>query len=166
MREIYRNPMFYYVLVPVLVTVWPLLVWGLYLPEARQNWDRDQKLFASAQTHMLEILAKDPDRLDVAEATQSLGKFTYAEAVDRVANYCRIPSGNLDLTTGNIVTSRNKATQQARVRLTNIGIIQGAKFLWRIQSMWVSLTCDRVKLSKNEGMPDQWDVDLNFKYDY
>jgi len=158
--------MLYYVLIPVLVAIWPLLVWGLYLPEAEKSWDKDQQSYADATIHILDILDKDPGRLEVIRVTQSIGKFNYAEAVDRVANLCRIPSRNLDLTTGNIVTSSSKETQQARVSLTNIGIVQGAKFLSTIQSMWGNLTCDRVKLSKKEGMPDQWDVDLNFKYDY
>ncbi|MHC4518445.1 MAG: hypothetical protein ACYTAS_07650, partial [Planctomycetota bacterium] len=105
MREIYRNPMLYYVLAPILVLAWPLLVWGLYLPKAQSEWDRDKGLAEEAKGHMLEIMNKDPDRLERAKATQSLGKFTYAEAVDRVANLCRIPSGKLDLSTGNIVTS-------------------------------------------------------------
>ncbi len=166
MRDIYRNPMFYYLLIPVLVAVWPLLVWTLYLPKVQQDWDRDQKSYDDATKHIDEILVKDPDRLKATEAARSLGKFTYPEAVDRVANLCRIPSGDLDLSTGNIVKVSNKETQQARVSLTDINIVQGAKFLDTIQSTWVHLSCERVKLAKKKGMPDQWDMDLTFKYDY
>lgn len=166
MRELYRNPLVYYMLVPVLIAAWPLLVWGVYLPKAEKGWEQDRKLQEDAVNYMLDILDKDQDRLEVAEESRELGKFAYAEAVDRVANLCRIPSGNLDLTTGNIVTSGSKETQQARVSLTDVGIVQAAKFLSTIQSMWVNLTCDRVKLTKKDGMLDQWDMDLNFKYDY
>ena len=166
MRELYRNPMVYYMLAPVLIAVWPLLVWGVYLPRAERGWEQDQKLYADATNHILDILDEDPERLKVAEESRELGKFAYAEAVDRVANLCRIPSGNPDLTTGNIVTSGSKETQQARVGLTDVGIVQAARFLSTIQSMWVNLTWDRVKLTKKDGMPDQWDMDLAFKYDY
>jgi hypothetical protein len=123
-------------------------------------------LYGDAQNLIVELIEKDPDRLTAARESQKLGKFTYAEAVDRVANLCRIPSGSLDLTTGNIVTSAKRETQQARVGLSDVSIVQAAKFLSTIQAMWVSLTCDRVKLSKKQGMPDQWDMDLSFKYDY
>ena len=102
----------------------------------------------------------------VAKATQSLGKFTYHEAVDRVANLCRIPSGKLDLRTGNPIRSGKKEVQQARVSLSDVTIVQAANFLSTIQSMWVNLTCERVKLSKKDGMPDQWDMDLTFRYNY
>jgi hypothetical protein len=37
MREVYKNPMLYYLLIPVLVGIWPLLVWGVYLPRAEQD---------------------------------------------------------------------------------------------------------------------------------
>ena len=166
MRELYRNPMLYYVLVPILVIVWPLLVWGYYLPKGQAMQQKDQELFSEAQDLMVELIEKDPERLKEAEESQKLGKFTYAEAVDRVANLCRIPSGSLNLTTGNIVRSGGKKTQQARVSLSDVSIVQAAKFLSTIQARWMTLTCDRVKLSKREGMPDQWNMDLNFKYGY
>jgi len=166
MREIYKDPMLYYVLAPVLVLAWPLLVWSLYLPKAQSEWNKDQVLCEEAKGHMLEILEKDPGRLELVKTTQSLGKFTYAEAVDRVANLCRIPSGKVDLSTGKPVIANKKEVQQARVSLTDIGIVQAARFLHTIQATWVNLTCERVQLAKKDGMPDQWDVDLTFKYNY
>jgi hypothetical protein len=166
MREIYKDPMLYYVLAPMLVLAWPLLVWGLYLPRAQTDWDKDQGFYEEATSHILEILEKDPERLKVSKVTQSMGKFTYADAVDRAGNLCRIPSGKVDLSTGNIVTSGKKEVQHASVSLTDVGIVQAAKFLSTIQAMWVNLTCERVKLSKKDGMPDQWDMDLRFRYNY
>ena len=166
MRELYRNPMLYYVLVPILVIIWPLLVWGYYLPKGQEALQKDQGLFSKAQDLMVELINKDPERLTAAEESQKLGKFTYAEAVDRVANLCRIPSGSWNQQVGPIVNSGGKRTQQARVSLSDVSVVQAAKFLSTIQAMWVTLTCDSVKLSKREGMPDQWNMDLNFKYDY
>lgn len=166
MQEIYKNPMLYYVLAPIAVLAWPLLVWGVYLPRAQSDWDKDQGFYQEATGHLLEILERDPDRLERAKVTQSLGKFTYHEAVDRVANLCRIPSGKVDLRTGLPIKVSKKEVQQARVSLSDIGIVQAAKFLSTIQSDWVNLTCERVKLSKKDGMPDQWDMDLTFRYNY
>ncbi len=166
MSDIYKNPMFYYILVPALVAAWPLLVWGMYLPRAQQDWTEDQRLYDEATANIIEILEKDPERLKIAETTKSLGKFTYAEAVDRVANLCRIPSSNYTLNSGSIVTSGKKESQQARVSLVDVSIVQAAKFLSQIQSMWVNLSCERVRLTKKAGMPDQWDMDMTFQYDY
>ena len=32
MKDVYKNPILYYILVPVVVALWPLLVWSVYLP--------------------------------------------------------------------------------------------------------------------------------------
>jgi len=85
MRDIYKNPILYYVLAPILVGLWPLLVWGMYLPRAQKAWDEDEKLYAEAKNTILSIIERDPERVKLAEDTKSLGKFAYAEAVDRVA---------------------------------------------------------------------------------
>lgn len=166
MQDIYKNPIFYYVLAPLLVGLWPLLVWGMYLPGAEAAWEDDQELYEEAVASIVEILDKDPDRLKIAAESQGLGKFAYAEAVDRVANLCRIPSSNYTLSTGIPVTSGGRESQQARVRLIDVSIVQAAKFLSTIQSMWVRLSCERVRLTKKAGMPDLWDMDLNFQYEY
>lgn len=166
MRDIYKNPMLYYVLAPVLVGLWPLLIWAMYLPRAQQAYRTDEKLCEEATVTIMEILEKDPERLEIAAESKSLGKFAYSEAVDRVANLCRILSSNYTLNTGTTVTSGDKESQQARVGLMDVSIVQVAKFLWTIQSMWVNLNCERARLTRKAGMPDQWDMDMTFRYDY
>lgn len=165
MRDIYKNPMFYYVLAPVLLSLWPLLVWGRYLPTARESLTEDRQQYMDAEILISEILTMDPELLDTGEGP-SMGKFTYPDAVDREANLCSIPSGKCHLHTDRITESGGKKVQRARVQLEDVSIVEAASFLSRILSRWVNLTCDGVKLSKKAGMPDQWDVDLKFKYDY
>lgn len=165
MRDIHKNPMLYYVLVPLLLGLWPLLVWAKYLPAAKEGLDKDVEQRQEAVGLVLEILSLAPDIINPTEGP-SLGKFSYAQAVDRAANLCHIPSGNCVLSGGKITSSGGKDVQQARVKLSNVTIVQAATFLSRILSTWVNLTCDRIKLSKKQGMPDQWDIDLSFKYDF
>ncbi len=166
MKEVYKNPMLYYLLAPLLVAVWPLLVWAVHLPRTQESWDSEQSFFVEGQTYILDILRLDPDRLDFAGDSEVSGEFSYAKAIDRVANLCRIPAGKCDYSAGSIVPSGNKRKQQARVKLTDVDVVQAATFLSRIQSTWVKLTCDKVKLTKDKGLPDQWDVDFTFWYYY
>ncbi|HUV41153.1 MAG TPA: hypothetical protein VMW23_05145, partial [Sedimentisphaerales bacterium] len=63
MRNIYKNPVFYYVLVPAVTALWPLLVWGVYLPRAQRSWDSEMQEYSQAQTVMADIRTLDPDRL-------------------------------------------------------------------------------------------------------
>lgn len=166
MKDIYKNPMLYYLLAPVLVALWPLLVWAVYLPQAKENWDNEQSDYIDGQTYILDILRMDPDRLSLVPTDEVAGEFEYAKAIDRVANLCRIPASKCDYSAGDIITSGNKRKQQARVKLTDVDIVQAATFLSRIQSTWVKLTCDKVSLTKDKNLPDQWDVDFTFWYFY
>lgn len=165
MRDLYKNPMLYHILAPVLLGLWPLFVWASYLPATKEALQKDLGQYVDANDLIQRILELDPDRTNPVDGV-SLGKFTYADAVDRAANLCSIPSGKCDLSSGRITSSGGKKIQQARVKLADVSIVQTANFLSRILSTWVSLTCDRIKLSKKEGMPDQWDIDLTFTYNY
>jgi len=166
MKEVYKNPMLYYLVAPLLVAVWPLLIWAVYLPRTQEDWVGEQSFFVDGQTYILDILRLDPDRLDIARDSEVSGEFSYAKAIDRVATLCKIPAGKCDYSAGSIVPSGNKRKQQARVKLTDVDVVQAATFLSRIQSTWVKLTCDKVKLTKDKGLPDQWDVDFTFWYYY
>lgn len=166
MRDLHKNPVLYYVLAPVLLAAWPVLVWAVYLPAADEGRQSDEQALTEAQTAILEILKIDPDRLSIVDKNEGLGKFSYAEAIDRSANICNIPSSNYRFTQSGINTSQGKETQTARLTLENVGILQVASFLSSIQSMWVNLSCERMALKKKEGMPDQWDADMDFKYSY
>ena len=166
MREIYKNPMLYYLLAPILVAVWPLLVRAVYLPEAERGSRDDLALCLEGQSCVLDIRRYDPERLPDTGGPEVSLEFQYAKAFDRVANLSRIPSTSYNQTTSPPQTVNNKKTQNARVTLTNVGIIQAATFLSTMQSMWVNLKCERLKLTKKEGLPDQWDAEMTFWYTY
>lgn len=77
------------------------------------------------------------------------------------------PLGQLRVHAGPIIASADKPkTQNAKVTLKAVGIVQAATFLSQIQSSWVGLKCDQVTLTKKEGVPDQWDVEMKFWYTY
>lgn len=165
MRDLHKNPMFYYILAPVLIGVWPLLVWAVYLPRATEGGTADEKSFADAVTACTEILTFDPERLKIKGDEQGR-RFAYPEAIDSAANVCNIPSGNYVYNANPIIKISGKEVQACRVSLDGVGIVQIGKFLSRLQSVWVNLTCEKIALKRREGMPDQWDVDLDFKYTY
>jgi hypothetical protein len=166
MREVYRNPVLYYLLIPVLVALWPLLVWGVYLPRAERAWENEQALYVEGQTCMVDILRIDPERLIFVNDSRTSSEFSYGSAVDRVANLCKIPPRSWSFSTGNIMPVQRKRRQDATVKLTDVSIVQAARFLSTIQSTWVNLHCDRLELSKRKGVPDQWEADLHFTYYY
>jgi hypothetical protein len=166
MREVYKNPLLYYVLIPVLVGLWPLLVRGLYLPQSKSDLKTEGSLCIEGQTQVIEILRIDPERLNTQAKGQRATEFEFSSAVNQAANLCRIPSSSCQIYAGSKSTSEGRTRQDARIKLTNVDIVQAAKFLSHMQSMWVALQCQDLKLQRKKGMPDQWDVDFRFIYYY
>jgi len=166
MKQIYKNPTLYYILVPVIVALWPLLIWGVYLPAAGHNWQVETSQYKEGQSIMTEILALDPDRLKFADSQNAAAEFDYASAIEKTADLCKIPPTNYKLSSGIIITSGGQKSQSAKVGLKQVDITKFAKFLSTLQLRWANLQCAQVKLTKKKGLPDTWDIDLDFKYYY
>jgi hypothetical protein len=115
---------------------------------------------------MVEILTLDPDRLAFADSNAVSADFSYANAVDRIATLCRIPTANYKLSSGIIITSAGQKSQGAKLGLKDVDITTFAKFVSTIQLRWSKLQCTQVKLTKKKPLPDKWDVDMDFKYYY
>jgi hypothetical protein len=166
MKDIYKNPILYYILVPAIISLWPLLVWAMYLPAAEDSIEDQLAQDRKAETIMIDILTLDPGRRQFADSNNVGTEFTYDNAVARVAGSCGIPPSKYKLSSGMLITSRDQKSQSATVNLKQIGIIKFAEFLSMIQIRWANLQCNRVKLTKKQGLPDMWDVDIEFKYYY
>ncbi len=164
MKEIYKNPIFYYVLTPVLVALWPLLVWGFYLPRAEKNWNIEKKQYADSQNTITEILNLDPERVEFANTKNAKAEFDYAGAVEKIASLCQIPTSSYKLSSGMIVTTGGQKSQSAKVNLKQVDVVKFTRFISMIQLRWAKLQCSQVKLEKKKGLPDTWDIDLEFKY--
>ncbi len=166
MKDIYRNPALYYILVPIVVALWPLLIRGVYLPQVQHSWQTEKAQYTKAQNIMSEILAIDPDRLDFADSENATAEFDYAVAVEKIADLCGIKPANYRLSSGRITTSSGQRSQSAKVVLKQVDIAKFARFLSTIQLRWANLQCAQLKLTKKKGLPDTWNVDLDFKYYY
>jgi len=166
MKDIYRNPTLYYLLVPIIVGLWPLLVWTVYLPRAEDNWDSNKGQYLEAQIQIEEILAIDPDRLEFAGSADDEAEFEYARDVDRVARMCNILPANCSVNARPPRISSGQKSQTALVALGDIDITSFARFLSTMQLRWANLQCTQVDLTKKKGQKDKWDADLDFKYYY
>ncbi len=164
MKDLYKNPLFYYILVPLVTALWPLLIFFLYLPKAQRSWDFEKDQYNNAQQTIEEILKIAPERLDFANAKKAAAEFNYAAAVEKIADLCGIPATSYKLSSGPIVTSGGRKNQNAKVDLKQIEIVKCTKFLSIIQLHWQNLQCVQLKLDKRKGLPDTWDIGLDFKY--
>jgi len=163
--DIYKNPISYYIGIPVVVALWPLLVWGVYSPKAGKSLDKEKVRYEQARPVMMEILKLDSSRLE-GSGSKVGAEFEYARAVEQVASACSISSNNYKLSSRIVVKSGKQKTQGANVDLKQIDITRFAKFLSTIQVRWADLQCNRATLTKKKNLPDAWDVSLEFKYYY
>ncbi|MHC4544138.1 MAG: hypothetical protein ACYTDW_10295 [Planctomycetota bacterium] len=164
MKEIYKNPMLYYILVPCMAALWPLLVWAVYLPAAEDDFKKGIDEYKKAQVTIDAILERDPSRLENDDPNKTADKFDYATAVSDVARRCRISAINYTVSSKPIRTSSGKKSQNATVVLKEIKIKSFADFLSKIQLRWANLQCESVTLTQKKGLKDVWKVDLDFKY--
>ena len=168
MKDIYKNPILYYIAVPIIVGLWPLLVWVIYLPNAQKDVEEKMDQYKRPEPIMIEIYTLEPDRLEFADSNDTAVDFTYGEAVDRIASLCRIPPSKYNLSSAMIMTTRGQKSQSARIDLKAKDIRKFAKFFSMMQLRWPNLQCERLKLSKKQNLPDNdmWDVDIELKYYY
>ena len=166
MKDIHKNPIFYYILAPFVAICWLASVAMVSLPKARENWQRQTVEYDKAQKIIAEILTINPERLTFADSQAGKDEFDYAIAVEKVAGLCGIKSSDYKLSSGIRITSGGQKSQSANVLLRETNIIKFAKFLSTIQLHWPNLQCTQLKLTYKKGLTDIWDADLKLKYFY
>ena len=166
MKDIYKNPTLYYILIPIMVALWPLLIWAFYLPKVQDNWKAQKQQYSKAQKVMEQILALDHERLEFADSKTDAAEFDYAIAVEKIASSCSIPETNYEFSSRPIRTSSGQKSQSAIVVLKDVDITKFAEFLSTIQLTWANLQCEKVKLTKKKGLLNAWKIDVNFKFYY
>jgi hypothetical protein len=166
MKDIYKNPVLYYILVPCIAGLWPLLVWAVYLPAAESDLKEGIDRYNKAQLTIDSILELDPTRLDNDDPNKTADKFDYATAVSDIARRCRVPATNYTVSSKPVRVSGGKKSQSAKVVLRDVSIASFADFLSKIQLRWADLECESVTLTQKKGLVDVWKVDLDFKYYY
>ena len=159
MKQFYKNPVLYYILVPVLAAMWPMLVWGFYLPGAEKHYEDEKAKYIESRKDMDEILNLDPDRLNASDKQKGAVKFEFPNAINEAAKAVGIQYS---------LSSRptRKKIQSAHVVLEDIKIAKVAEFLTKLQVRWADLQCKQIMLTKNKDKPDAWKTDIDFKYYY
>lgn len=168
MKDMFRNPSFYFVAVPLCVAFWPLSVWTKYLPDAERDVETWSQRKVEAEDLMVKILQRDPSRIEQSEGGANPVVFDYAVAVDEVTRLYGIRTRDYEVASQPRIpgTAGKPQTQSATVTMNAISIEQTANFLWKIQLKWPGLSCERIKFTHKKGEKDVWDVDLKFKYEF
>lgn len=166
MKYLHKYSIFIYILVPVLVAIWPALILAVYLPASQEQLKNDISAYSDANNKMLNILLLEPERIELGDPNKETIEFSYDHAINEVASLCNISPSNCKWYTGTILDTKASKTQSATVTLSNVDITSFAKFLSVIQSRWPKLVCNSAKLTKKANIPDEWGITIVFKYYY
>ncbi|MCD4831599.1 MAG: hypothetical protein K8R02_07325 [Anaerohalosphaeraceae bacterium] len=165
MKDFYKQPMFYYIVVPILVGVWPLWLWAAAVPSAAEKYAKEQKTFAQAERLIKQILELDSQRLDYAKANAGAGDFDYTVAIDQMSRTCGISSSGYRLSSGPIRKIKGgQKSQDATMSIEKIGVEKLSTFLSMMHMRWQGLQCTTATINKHKGEKDSWKVDLRFTY--
>ena len=165
MKDIYKKPIFYYVLVPVLVGLWPFWLAALGLPGAKDSYKKEADQYDEAEKLIAQILDLDPQRLDYAKAKKTGDEFDYTTAIDQVTKFCRIAPTNYKLSSSPVRKMKGgQKSQDATMTIDTIDIERFARFLSVMHMRWSNLQCTNVTLMKIKGEKNAWKADVRFIY--
>ena len=165
MKDLIRNPIFYYIIVPVIVAIWPIWLATAGNASAEKKFDKELKQFKEAEKIIANILKLDPQRLDYAKAKKKSAEFDYAIAVDQATKLCNISPTSYRLSYGPVIRSRGgQSNRDATMVINKIDIERFTRFLSLIQFRWPNLQSTNLTLTKQKEAKDLWKADVRFKY--
>jgi hypothetical protein len=166
MKDIYKNKIFYYVLVPVLIGIWPVYLLFVGVPGAKSSLDNEIKDYVKAEQFIKQILGElDPARLDYAKSKKAGEGFDFITAVDQVTRLCNIPQTGYRLSTSpQRKVKGGQSNQDATMSIDKINIEKFTKFISVMHMRWSNLQCSNVTLAKIKGEKDNWKADVRFIY--
>ena len=165
MKDIIRQPAFYYIAVPAVLLIWPVMVGLVYLPDIEQNWKAESKNYTEAVTIISEIGKLDPQRITNRNKAEG-SKFDYTSAMDTTARKLGIPSANYTVSSKDVRKSQGGKTRDCQVAVVEIDITKLSKFLSDLQASWTNLQCQKLTITKKKGLKDAWKANLTFRYYY
>lgn len=162
----YKKPIFYYVVVPLLVGLWPCWLLIMGIPFAKSSLQTEIDEYVKAQKLINEILSDlDPQRLDYAKTKKKGEAFDFITAVDQVTGVCKIsPTGYRLSSSPMRKVKGGQTSQDASMTIENIDIERFTKFLSVMHMRWSSLQCSNVLLSKIKGEKNAWKTEVRFIY--
>ncbi len=163
MKGIWRQPIMIYIAAPVVLLIWPLLVYGFYLPRVDSAWEKEVEIYNKARGKMNDILTLDPERLKI-KGKNPAAKFDYTNALNTAASKLDIRPEQLDIRTKKVQKPEGGRTQECPVGIENVKIVTFAKFISNLQVTWANLQIEKITLTKKDGSPDSWNADITFKY--
>lgn len=167
MKAILKNPNVYYILAPVLATVWAIAAGFIFYPGSVKAYEEDaQPEYERSQELIEKILTVQPQRLQYSLQNETGKPFDFGEVVTALTGVFGISTSDYRLNVRGQVSRGGKTARTATMEIKNIDIEKMARFLSTMLTGWPDLKCEKLTLDKAKTGKDNWDVDMTLTYYY
>ena len=164
MKDYLKNPLLYYILIPVILLIWVVYSSSVALPNKHKTWREKVTTYEKVQPMLAQIATLAPER--VIQVDEKTGGFDYDKAINKTAQLCRVSASNITPNIRGKMFQGGQEIQDASISLNQVGIRQFSMFLSISLHLWPDLQCERLKLTRIKGPKDKWKADMNFRYFY
>jgi len=166
MKDILKNPNFYYIAAPAAAAVFTLLAAFVFYPGAVNQWQDNKTEFNNSKELADKLLALQPDRLLAAGQAAAGETFDFTVVVNDFAKTFSISPANYTTSVKGEVKKQGKLARSATLSIKTIGIENLTKFLSTMLARWPDLECDVLSLDKGKAGKDDWKADITLTYYY
>ena len=165
MKEFYKNPNFYLIIVPLAALIWAITTSTVLFASANDEWEKRKADFEKSQPIIKNILRLDPERINnLNKQKKNAGKFDYNMVIAKFADAHGIPATGYSLRASGRSRRGGQLTQSATLTIDNIKITPFSRFLTELLYVWPDLECEKLTLKKQNTGPDAWEAQLHYKY--
>ena len=162
LQQLINNPRLYYVLIPVIVAIWPLWAGLVGTSKAKADWDKQLKINTNGSLLIASILELDGERILNKKPNTD---FSYPATVHRVATSVGIPASNCNLKAKAVIKLKSgQESQDADVTVNQVDMATFARFLSTMQLEGANIQCTSISLTNQKGSSDLWSAQMSFKY--
>ncbi len=167
MKDYLKNPLFYYIAVPVILGVWAIAAGAVFYPRSVTAWQEGQDEYKTAEELLAQIIAIEPQRtIHKQQKGSTDGDFDFTQVVNEFAAAFSIPPANFTLNTRGETRRAGKRARSATLSIRTIDVEKASKFLSTMLIRWPDLQCENLTLEKLPQGKDNWRVDMTLTYYY
>ena len=164
MKIDYKNPMLYYIMVPVLAGLWAVLAGSVFYPNSVKACDETRYESEDVDNQIKRLVDLQPERLAFKVEKKASEDFDFTKTINEFAQKYSISPSNYNLNVRGEARKSGMKTRSASISIKNIDIEKMAQFLSDMLFRWPDLKCENLGIEKVKNSKNNWKVDMKLTY--
>ena len=167
MKIDYKNPMLYYIAVPVVAGLWAVLAGLVFYPDSIKTWESEKADYAAVEKRIKQLVELQPKRLAYkVDGKAKSEDFDFTNTIDDFAQLFSISPSNYSLNVRAETKRAGRKTRSAAITIKNIEIERASQFISAMLVRWTDLKCESLGLERVKNTKNRWKVDMKLTYYY